>query len=100
VGDIRLDPLQFLMPNRTPTITRVHPAFAPPHGEGVRRRWWIVIAGLLLIAAVAVASRPVCRPDAAGTDESAFGVRHEKRGATWVHCEPWLRRVLTDWSAR
>jgi hypothetical protein len=76
---------------RTRTITSVHAAYEPPT-ERVRRRWQLVVAGLLLVALVAILMRPDCRIDAPGVNESRLGVRHEKRGDTWVHCEPWIRR--------
>jgi len=31
-----------------------------------------------------------------GRNESMLGVRHEKVGAVWYHCEKRIRRVLRD----
>ena len=75
--------------------TQSQPAYEPPN-EGVARRWLLVIAGLLLTAGACLTVRPVCLPDVAGVVESGFGVRHEKHGAAWYHCEPWIRRALAD----
>ena len=80
---------------RTRTITSVHAAYEPPT-ERVRRRWQLVVAGLVMVALAAVLTRPDCRPDVPGADEAGFGVRHEKRGDTWVHCEPWIRRRVRN----
>ena len=78
-----------------PSNTQASQAYQPEHA-GVRGGWRLVIAALFLLAPAVVALRPVCRPDAVGADEWAFGVRHQKHGAGWLHCEPWIRRVLTD----
>ena len=75
--------------------TQSFAAYDPP-STGVRQRWLLVVAGLLLTALVAISLRPVCLIDVPGADESAFGVRHERRGTTWYHCEPWIRRVLVQ----
>jgi len=85
------------MPNpvRHPSITQAMPAYEPEHA-GIRRGWQLVIAALFLLALGAVALRPVCRADAAGANESGFGVRHQQRGAGWLHCEPWVRRAFAD----
>ena len=56
----------------------------------------MLIAGLLVAALTSLLARPVCRPDFAGESEYGFGVRHEQRGTVWYHCEPWIRRVMTD----
>ncbi|HUQ80421.1 MAG TPA: hypothetical protein VM076_04765 [Gemmatimonadaceae bacterium] len=83
------------MTGSPPHNTLSHVAFGPPH-EDIRRRWALVVIGFLVVAVAAVAIRPVCRRDVAGTNESGFGVRHHQRGNEWVHCEPWIRRVLSQ----
>mgnify|MGYP003578678023 CR=1 FL=1 len=76
--------------------TQTHPAYEPPH-DGVRRRWQLVVAALVVVALLALTVRPVCVPDGEGrVDEAGFGVRHERRGTTWYHCEPWIRHVTSD----
>jgi hypothetical protein len=75
--------------------TRAHAAYEPGH-DGVRRGWILIVAGLVLTAIAALLLRPTCRPDVAGARESGFGVRHERRGTQWYHCEPWIRRALED----
>ena len=75
--------------------TQSHLAYAP-EPEGVALRWRLVVAALVGLALLSFAVRPVCAPDGAPTNESAFGVRHERRGTTWYHCEPWVRRALAD----
>ena len=75
--------------------TGSHPAFPPPH-DGVRRPWLLLVAGLLVTTLAAVVLRPVCLIDLPGARESAIGVRHVKRDGTWYHCEPWIRRALSD----
>lgn len=81
------------MPGTSHHTTRSHPAYEP-RSDGIRRGWLLVVAGLVLTALSAILLHPVCRPDAAGDRESGFGVRHEQRGTTWYHCEPWIRRAL------
>ena len=73
--------------------TQVHPAHDRPHSD-ISRPWQLLIAGLLLVGLAAVSVRPVCLPDMPGANERALGVRHERRGTTWYHCEPWISRVL------
>ena len=82
------------MPTSSRPITRSQPAYKPTD-DRVRRPWIALVAALLIAAVIAVASRPTCRPDEAGANESALGVRHQKRGAVWFHCEPWIRRVVS-----
>ena len=77
------------------TITQARPAWEPPT-QGVRSRWLLVVAGLLLTAVAAAAVRPVCHVDTAGARESGFGVRHEQRGQSWYHCEPWIAQAFSD----
>jgi len=51
--------------------------------------WWrLLVAGLLLTGLVSLAFVRVCAPEAAGANEWMSGVRHEKRGNVWYHCEP------------
>ena len=38
----------------------------------------------------------VCAQEVPGANEWMLGVRHEKIGKVWYHCEPWIRRVLRD----
>jgi hypothetical protein len=73
--------------------TQSHPAYEAPH-SGVTRPWQLLVAALLTVAVTAVAAHPVCLPEVAGANERAVGVRHEKRGKVWYHCEPWIRRAL------
>lgn len=75
--------------------TQAHPAYEPSHSN-VTRPWQLLIVGLLLVAIVAVSVRSVCLPEVPGMNERALGVRHQRRGAGWDHCEPWTRRVLRD----
>ena len=70
-------------------------AIEPPH-HGLRRPWLLLVAGLLVATLGAIVVRPVCLIDVPGTPEPTFGVRHVKRGGTWFHCEPWIRRALRD----
>jgi hypothetical protein len=81
------------MRHSSQNTTQAHHAYEPPH-DGVRRRWRMVIAGLLLTALTCLTLRPVCQPDVAGAGEYGFWIRHEQRGTTWYHCEPWIRRAL------
>jgi hypothetical protein len=74
--------------------TQPFPAYEPPNNAG--RYWLLIAAGLGLTAIAALSVRPVCHPDAAGANETGFGVRHEQRGRQWYHCEPWIRGVLRD----
>jgi hypothetical protein len=75
--------------------TGSNPAYDPPH-NGVERPWLLLVLGLLVMALVSVALRPVCLIDVPGTPEPTSGVRHVKRDGTWYHCEPWIRRTLSD----
>ncbi len=75
--------------------TQVHPAYESPHSN-VSRPWQLLIAGLLLVAILSISVRSVCLSEVPGANERGLGVRHERRGATWYHCEPWIRRVLSD----
>ena len=38
----------------------------------------------------------LCAQEVPGANEWMRGVRHEKRGKVWYHCEPWIRQVLRD----
>ena len=75
--------------------TQAHPAYEPEK-HGVSRGWLLVVVGLCFVAVAAFTLRPVCRPDMPGDAETGVGIRHEQRGTTWFHCEPWLRAVLAD----
>ena len=79
---------------RHSTNTQSVPAYQPEH-DGIRRGWLFVVAALFALALIAIMLRPVCWPDTAGANETGFGVRHQQRGAGWIHCEPWIRRALT-----
>jgi hypothetical protein len=74
--------------------TKSHPVSEPPRSD-VRRFWLLIVLGLLVTALVSLSFKPVCYPDKPGMTETTFGVRHQQRGTTWYHCEPWVRRVLT-----
>jgi hypothetical protein len=74
--------------------TQTHPAYEPSHSD-VSRPWQLLIVGLLLVAIVAISVRSVCLPEVPGANERGLGVRHQRRGTTWDHCEPWIRRVLS-----
>jgi len=74
--------------------TRPHAAYEPPPHSGVTRPWRLLVLGLWLVALAAISLRPVCRPEVPGANERARGVRHEKRGKSWYHCEPWIQRAL------
>jgi len=73
--------------------TQSHPAFEA-RSQGIGRGWLLITAGLMLTAVVSLSLRSVCVSEVAGANETGFGVRHEQRGTGWVHCEPWIRRVL------
>src|SRR5262245_14079628 len=47
-----------------------------------------------LVALAALSARPVCRPEGPGDNEWRLGVRHERLGGSWQHCEPWIRHAL------
>ena len=74
--------------------TQAHPAYEASHSD-VSRPWQLLIVGLLLAAVVSISLRSVCLPEVPGADERGLGVRHQRRGAAWDHCEPWIRRVLS-----
>jgi hypothetical protein len=82
------------VPQLQHTFARPMPAYVPP-SEPVRRRWIVLIAALVLTGLTSLSFKPVCEPDAPGVNETGSGVRHERRGTVWYHCEPWIRRVLT-----
>lgn len=73
--------------------TQAVPTYDPPHAD-VSRPWQLLVVALLTVAVLAVAVRPVCLPEVSGRNERAAGVRHERRGASWYHCEPWIRLVF------
>jgi len=73
--------------------TQAHPAYEPSHSN-VARPWQLLIAGLLLVAILSISVRSACLPEVPGANERGLGVRHEQRGATWDHCEPWIRRAV------
>jgi len=73
--------------------TQTHRAYDAPHTD-VSRPWQFLVVALLAVAVTAFAARPVCLPEVAGANERAVGVRHERRGSAWYHCEPWIRRAL------
>lgn len=75
--------------------TQSFPAYRP-ETPGLTRSWLLVVAGLVAIALVALAVRPVCVPDEVASAHAGIGVRHEQRGTTWFHCEPWARRAFAD----
>ena len=75
--------------------TQAHPAYEPAHSN-VSRPWQLLIVGLLLVAILSISVRSVCLPEVPGANERGLGVRHERRGAAWYHCQPWIRRVLND----
>lgn len=75
--------------------TQSFPAYEPEK-DGLGRGWLLVVAGLVAVALVALAVRPVCAPDETAATHAGFGVRHEQRGTVWYHCEPWVRRALAD----
>ena len=75
--------------------TQAHPGYEAPHSD-VSRPWQLVVVGLLLVAVASISVRSVCLSEVPGANERGLGVRHERRGATWYHCEPWIRRVLRD----
>jgi len=57
--------------------------------------WRLLVAGLLLTALVSLSTVRVCRQEVAGANEWMLGVRHEKVGTVWYHCEPWIRRLAS-----
>jgi hypothetical protein len=81
------------LPGSLSHTTQSQPAYEPPY-EGIRVQWRLLIAALLLTAIAAVSLRQVCHPDVAGANESGMGVRHERHGTIWYHCEPWIHRAL------
>ena len=74
--------------------TQAPTAYEPTHSD-VSRPWQLLVVGLLLVAIVAISVRSVCLPEVPGANERGLGVRHQRRGTTWDHCEPWIRRVLS-----
>jgi hypothetical protein len=74
--------------------TQLYRAYEPPPHADVTRPWRLLVAALLGVAVMAIAAHRVCLPEVAGANERAAGVRHERRGAVWYHCEPWIRRAL------
>jgi hypothetical protein len=89
---------QATMPNaasvRTHTPQVVSAYREPP--QTISPWWRLLVAGLLLTGLLSLPFGRVCTPEAPGTIEWMRGVRHEKRGNVWYHCEPWIRRVLRD----
>ncbi len=75
--------------------TQSFPAYQPEK-HALSRGWLLVVAGLVAIGLVALAVGPVCVPDDTASAHAGFGVRHEQRGTTWFHCEPWVRRAFGD----
>lgn len=61
---------------------------------GISLPWRLLVAGLLLTALVSLSTVRVCTQEAPGENEWMLGVRHEKVGKVWYHCEPWFRRVI------
>jgi len=83
------------VPNATstrPQTTQSFPAYEP-HAD-ISLAWRLVVAGLLLTGLVSLSSVRVCSQEVPGANESGLGVRHERRGKVWYHCEPWIRRAL------
>lgn len=64
--------------------------------ETISPSWRLLVAGLLLTGLVSLSFVRVCAQEVPGANEWMRGVRHEKRGKVWYHCEPWIRRVLRD----
>jgi len=56
--------------------------------------WRLLVVGLLLVALVSLSTVRVCTLEVPGANERMLGVRHEKVGKVWYHCEPWIRRAL------
>ena len=75
--------------------TQAHPAYEPANNN-ITRPWQLLIAGLLLVGVLSISVRSVCLPEVPGANERGLGVRHERRGAAWYHCQPWIRRVLSN----
>ena len=48
----------------------------------------------LVTALVSLSTVRVCTQEVSGANERMLGVRHEKVGNVWYHCEPWIRRAL------
>ena len=72
--------------------TQSFPAYEPPANSPL---WRLVAGGLIALALLAPLVRSVCAPETTtSVEESGMGVRHEQRGATWYHCEPWIQRAL------
>ena len=75
--------------------TQAHPAYEPANNN-ISRPWQLLIAGLLLVGVLSISVRSVCLPEVPGANERGLGVRHERRAAAWYHCQPWIRRVLSN----
>lgn len=72
--------------------TQAFPAYEPPPDP---RLWRFVAGGLIAMALLAPLVRSVCAQETTtSTEEPGVGVRHEQRGTTWYHCEPWIQRAL------
>ena len=82
------------VPQLQHTIARPMPAYVPTSAP-LHRRWILLAAALVVTGLTSLSFRPVCERDVPGANETSFGVRHERRGTSWYHCEPWIRRVLT-----
>ena len=82
------------VPQLQHTVARPMPAYVPRSDQPVHRRWILLAAALVMTGLTSLSFRPVCEPDAPGANETGAGVRHERRGTAWYHCEPWIRRVL------
>lgn len=85
------------MPNaasvRTHTPQVVSAYREPP--AGISLSWRLLVAGLLLTGLFSLSTVRVCVQEVPGANEWMLGVRHERRGRVWYHCEPWIRHVLS-----
>ena len=75
--------------------TQAHAPYEAANNN-ISRPWQLLIAGLLLVGVLSISVRSVCLPEVPGANERGLGVRHERRGAAWYHCQPWIRRVLSN----
>lgn len=82
------------VPQLQHTVSRPMPAYIPRPDQPMHRRWILLAAALVVTGLTSLSFRSVCEPDAPGANETGAGVRHERRGTAWYHCEPWIRRVL------